>query len=331
MIFVPNIDSKIWNIDQTVIDIILELKSQQCAEIDLNLEGPCAESLGLYRILDQICNKFGYSKNEITIYTCNQIESHSEYDIKISSPMHLAVAAQEFLSSQLDSLNFEKSFDHQFFHFGIFIGRSNLIRLWLASALYEKHKKNTLMTYHWKIDHEFHSAHLGLDDMLSWNASTEDVSLASGFLQNCPLDFSEPTVYPILVPANLNICKIYHQFLLEIVCETYYSGASFFPTEKTWRPLLMKTPFIVHGPVGYLENLKKLGFKTFDRWWDEEYDNYSHDMRLRKILSLCDTLQTLSLSDMTAMYKEMIPVLEHNHRVFINLNSESFRKNFPNV
>ena len=93
----------------------------------------------------------------------------------------------------------------------------------------------------------------------------------------------------------------------------------------------MKTPFIVHGPVGYLENLKKLGFKTFDRWWDEEYDNYSHDMRLRKILSLCDTLQTLSLSDMTAMYKEMIPVLEHNHRVFINLNSESFRKNFPNV
>ena len=32
-------------------------------------------------------------------------------------------------------------------------------------------------------------------------------------------------------------------------------------------------PFIVVASPKYLDYLKKLGFKTFNKWWDESYDN----------------------------------------------------------
>jgi hypothetical protein len=93
----------------------------------------------------------------------------------------------------------------------------------------------------------------------------------------------------------------------------------------------MKTPFVVHGSVDYLRNLRKLGFKTFNNWWSEEYDDYGHDNRVRKILNLIDNLQKLSLNDLESMYHDMLPTLEHNHHLFMNLKAENFKETFGYV
>jgi hypothetical protein len=326
MIMVPNIDSKIWQPESMILDVIKEMSQGNPVKISLNNEGPCAESLGLYRILDDICARFNYPQEKITIQTCNQVEHHPEYRIEIAPPLYID-ATQKFLPTvQAYTI---KSFDQDFQHFGIFIGRSNWIRLWLASVLREKY--NTAMTYHWRPRDEFHDAHIGIDDMLRWNARPAELARVTEFLAQCPLHQAEQNSYPILSPEHLNICKIYHKFFLEVICETYYSGTSFYPTEKTWRPLMMKTPFVVHGPVDYLTNLKKLGFKTFDKWWSEEYDIYGHDKRVRKILDLIDKIQKLSLNDLQSMYHDMTPVLDHNWQVFMEMDSKKFKSTFSYV
>jgi len=328
MIIVPNIDSKIWDPESMILDIVGEISQGHPVEISLNAEGPCAESLGLYRILDDICERFSYPREKITILTCNQVEYHPEYRIEIEPPLYID-ATQEFAPTVQDYSS--KSLQQDFRHFGIFIGRSNWIRLWLASVMREKYNHKTAMTYHWKLSDEFHSAHIGLDDMLRWNAGPADVARASEFLAQCPMGLTEQTSYPILSPEHLNICKIYHGFFLEVVCETYYSGRSFYPTEKIWRPLLMKTPFVVHGPVDYLRNLRQLGFRTFDAWWDEGYDDYGHGTRVEKILDLLDHLQAMSPEDLRSMYQNMLPTLEHNHQVFMSLRESDFAKAFGYV
>jgi hypothetical protein len=325
MIVVANGDSKIWHVEEMILDIFYTISQSDRLEISLNAEGPCAQALGLYDTLDAICDKFNFSKQSITIHTCNQIEYHPEYNIKICPPLYIDVT-QQFADTVFPYM--QKSIGENLKNFGIFIGRSNWIRLWLASAIQKKYDRNTLMTYHWRPSDDFHSVHIGLDDMLRWNASDTDVNCASEFLSRCPLGLSEPSSYPILSPDHLNICKIYHKFLLEIVCETFYSGASFYPTEKIWRPLLMKTPFIVHGCVNYLKNLRLLGFRTFDQWWSEEYDDYGHDNRICKILDLIEQLSKMSEQQTKLMYLDMKSTLDYNHEVFMNLRSADFQRIF---
>lgn len=321
----PNIDSKIWNLEFVIIDIISEILAHQHVDICLNSEGPCAESLGLYRVLDGICEKFGLPKNRIRILTCNQIENHPEYAIKKYPPLYIP-ETQQF--AQTSGISSDKNFASNFKHFGIFIGRSNWIRLWIAGVMRDKYKNKTMMTYHWKPNDEFHAAHIGLDDMLRWNADLNSIDAAKHLLQYCPLGLSEKNEYPIVSPAHLNICRVYPKFFLEVVCETYYSGMSFYPTEKIWRPLLMKTPFLIHGPVEYLRNLRALGFRTFETWWSEEYDNYGHDQRINRILNTVEQLQQLSIVELHGMYQDMMPALEHNHRVFMSLSPSDFGKVF---
>ena len=82
---------------------------------------------------------------------------------------------------------------------------------------------------------------------------------------------------------------------INIVTETTFCGEELFISEKIVKPILAFQPFIVLGPYGYLKELKKLGFKTFDSIWDERYDdevNYEkrYDKVLKLILKLTKTI-----------------------------------------
>jgi hypothetical protein len=133
----------------------------------------------------------------------------------------------------------------------------------------------------------------------------------------------EANTYPLNTPECYEILSWYNDFFVEIICETFFTGNTFFPTEKTWRAVASKTPFVVQGPTNFLKRLKKLGFKTFDRWWDESYDNDPYEYKLTAILRVIDQINSL---DINKVYNEMQPILEHNYNVFKNLSSVEFQK-----
>jgi hypothetical protein len=92
-------------------------------------------------------------------------------------------------------------------------------------------------------------------------------------------------------------------------------------TEKIFRAINSCQSFILVSTYKSLENLKELGFKTFDKWWDESYDNeIDDDIRLEKIQKLVLDLNKMSLTDLTNMYIEMIPVITHNFNLSLNFN-----------
>ena len=62
----------------------------------------------------------------------------------------------------------------------------------------------------------------------------------------------------------------------------------------------------------------KLGFKTFNRWFDESYDGeLDFKKRLEKIISLMSYLNTYPESELFKMREEMNKVLEYNHKKII--------------
>ena len=82
--------------------------------------------------------------------------------------------------------------------------------------------------------------------------------------------------------------------------------------------MFCKQPFIVLGNPGTLAYLKKLGFKTFNRWFDESYDGeLDFKKRLEKIISLMSYLNTYPEAELFEMREKMNKVLEYNHKKII--------------
>jgi len=116
--------------------------------------------------------------------------------------------------------------------------------------------------------------------------------------------------------------------LVDIVVESHVAGKTFFPTEKTIRPMLLKKPFIIFGSANYLDYLRQMGFRTFADFWDEDYDGYEAADRLLKIQSLINLLASKSINELEKMYWDMQYTLDHNYNL---LMTQSYHKQIKEI
>ena len=104
-----------------------------------------------------------------------------------------------------------------------------------------------------------------------------------------------------------------------VVTETIYFDPKLHLTEKIFKPIVAQRPFILVGAPGNLAYLKSYGFRTFDRWIDESYDEeQDHYIRIEKITEEIARLCALEPADLIIMYEEMQEVLEYNFNHFYN-------------
>ena len=62
---------------------------------------------------------------------------------------------------------------------------------------------------------------------------------------------------------------------------------------------------------------KSLGFCTFDRWWNEDYDQFEGAVRVQMIKSIILDIMSWSQEKITDMLVEMGDTLEHNRNLFL--------------
>jgi len=94
-------------------------------------------------------------------------------------------------------------------------------------------------------------------------------------------------------------------------------------TEKTDKCFSAGQPFIIVAGPNYLKKLKELGFKTFDRWWDESYDDETDfEKRIELIKDTIRYISSWSIPKCESIYSEMYDILIHNQ----NLCGEYFKK-----
>jgi hypothetical protein len=102
-----------------------------------------------------------------------------------------------------------------------------------------------------------------------------------------------------------------------------------FLSEKTFKPISMKHPFIIVSVPGMLDKLKELGYKTFSPWIDESYDQELDDnTRLLKIAKEIKRLCNLSPSEFNVFLRECKKITDHNFDVFINKDKFFYRVNY---
>jgi len=104
----------------------------------------------------------------------------------------------------------------------------------------------------------------------------------------------------------------------EIISEYTCADDNVQISEKLSLAILSKIPFVVLGDKGYMNHLKKLGFKTFDKFWSEEYDTLGGNDRIRSLTSTILDIQdnyraTVDEYGNYQYSEEMNEILEHNY------------------
>lgn len=258
----------------------------------------------------------------VNVFTC-------EYRIQLIQPQYpnLKLNCFDIFLRSLDHTPMYNIIDHK-------ISK----KFWCSNWRYATHRHILMSylisingTYSWHIKCEFEK----LKENIWFNLDTLDphilVKLEAGasILENTELKIDRDTeavqvdqFNSVYIPGNIapsistDFINSYANCFCAVVNETRFAQPFGNISEKTLNPLRAKLPLILVAPPYSLEYLKTFGFKTFDRWWDESYDQEeNHERRMIKIINIIDYIDSKSLDELTAMYKEMTEVLVHNNHI----------------
>lgn len=303
-------DNFIWN-QQALLEFLIANQGQDIV-IDTNEEGCSAEEIGLFRQLDS------FEFNSVTINTNNILETHSKY--KITGHKFFKF----FNTGDIKYTDFHSWNQNNIF--GAFYNRPLWHRIGLASELTEY---NSLINFRASPHNEDSRCLFELQTLFEYVPASASKFLA--VINQFPKQLEQHDGYTVGATTQQHtdqLCKFYTNILIDIVAETFTSGNTFFATEKTVRPMLLKKPFIIMGPKNFMIYLRQMGFRTFHDYWDEDYDGYEGKDKYLKILEVIKTISQLSLNELTAIYHSMEDILNHNHRLLV---TQSYNKKIKYV
>lgn len=112
----------------------------------------------------------------------------------------------------------------------------------------------------------------------------------------------------------------YNQTFLSVVPETCYGNQQLFFSEKIWKTVRVGHPFMLISSPGMLAKFREFGFKTFDQWWDESYDQEPDiHQRIKKIVKELKTLSKLSTPQLKHLREGMKSTVEYNQSLINNM------------
>jgi hypothetical protein len=291
----------LWNLPE-LYSFLIE-NTHKKIRLVLNPESVCLQTIGLYDILD----KFQFE--QVKIYTKNSLEAHNNYDIVINNPFN-------FLQ-ETPKIDFNLHTWNQTKIFMCLYGRPNANRLGILSYLNSRYKDISHLSCQGNVDDMNSRKLFELEKLFEFRK--ESLVEFANLVTAMPLKLSNKSNYSFVKynyedPAT----QFYQDIFIDIVSETIGAGNSFFVTEKTVRPMLLKKPFIIFGTKNFLIYLRQMGFKTFYEYWDEDYDGFEKKDRFLKILTIIDSIGKKSKSELCAMYQDMQHILDHNYNLLVS-------------
>jgi hypothetical protein len=102
-----------------------------------------------------------------------------------------------------------------------------------------------------------------------------------------------------------------------IVTETVFYYNKLHLTEKIFKPIVSKQPFMLLAASGNLAYLKSYGFKTFDSVIDESYDLIKdNDARTEAVVAQLAWYCSLSVEEKNSVIQRLAPIVEYNFHHF---------------
>jgi hypothetical protein len=244
--------------------------------------------------INTLCQKYNFSKDDVIVITSNLIQ---------------------FSNNNFTIINYNYFGNHINF---LSISKLDLIKVKSYQNEYHKFLNNTFQFHFLCFNGIARENRLLMFNELTTNSKLKNKSITTlrGIDKNHYYDVPNWDNQKIGGGARLNV-DAHLKCFLNIVNETMYDSDTIFISEKTYKPIYLCQPFVIFGNPFTLNKLHELGYKTFDRWWDESYDTET-DLKKRfdKILSILEMISELSLDELRELKNEMQDVLIHNYLHF---------------
>lgn len=292
---------------------LAELPPGSDVVIDANSEGPALAPFGVLDLLARFPHNYIFTK------WSNPVESVPYTRFKCSERSHFLTMSWRYWIDELENSPTDKTF-------GLFIGRHSVARnciMYDVSHSWPDQFLLSKMTLHnydpW--NDRRHPGAITIEDLNQWGTPERCVDIKTWADTNPipSLDNLHVRDYykiPEISSAEcaLSLLSYYNQFNVELICETYTQGTTFFPTEKTTRPIVGNKPFLVYGPRDYLKNLRDLGFKTFGDAWDESYDTLEGPDRWQKMQQVICGITNWDAATKSDLLKHCSTITRHNRK-----------------
>jgi len=115
---------------------------------------------------------------------------------------------------------------------------------------------------------------------------------------------------------------------LSLITESFFSDGKGFRciSEKTFRAIALKQPFIIAGDPFSLDYLKEMGYKTFHGFVDESYDKEINPAsRLELIVKEIEKICFMDSKELEKKCDDFLEVVEHNHNNFFSKSQYIFK------
>jgi nucleoside-diphosphate-sugar epimerase len=128
--------------------------------------------------------------------------------------------------------------------------------------------------------------------------------------------------------ANDIAIQDHEDTFISIVTESLTDKYTLFLSEKIWKPISCGHPFMVLGNKGTLKKLKELGFKTFDKWFDESYDNEEEmSIRSEMIINEIEKFKNNTVDELKQIRNEMFEICEYNRINYLQMVTHKYTFN----
>ena len=111
----------------------------------------------------------------------------------------------------------------------------------------------------------------------------------------------------------------YYQTNCDLVLES--TNESLFITEKTWKPIVFKKPFLVWGGRGIHAKLKDLGFKLYEELFNYGFDKFRNNKK--RLDKLCETVKPFkNMEPSTVKHSIKLSIkdkIEYNYKHYCEL------------
>ena len=133
------------------------------------------------------------------------------------------------------------------------------------------------------------------------------------------------------VDVNGSENYLYESTYFSVVSETNYftkqANTTFF-SEKIFKPIANRHPFLVVSTPGFLSKLRALGYKTFSPWINEAYDLETDDtIRIQMIVEEIHRLCMLNENELQDFLDETFQICEHNYYKLLGQEIPTFTIN----
>jgi hypothetical protein len=242
--------------------------------------------------INNLCQKHSFAKDDVILITSNLVDFNN-YNFTIIPYNYFGNHINFLPMSKLDKIDL-KNYQN---NYNKFLNNKNKLHFLCFNGI---PRLNRILMF----------------DELNQNKKLIDKSITTlrGMDKNYYYDVPTWENQKIGGGARLNI-QAHLDCFVNIITETLFDIDSIFLSEKTYKPIYLCQPFIVFGNPHSLKKLKELGYKTFDKWWDESYDNeIDINKRFDKIVNILEQISEWDIDKCFEIKKEMQDILIHNYK-----------------